>query len=82
MALTKSVITEKNFVGEFQHCEVKTITIIEEDGVEISRSNHMQVCVCGNDVKAEVLGIKALTDIVWTKNIRDSYKVLKASQVG
>lgn len=73
MALTKHIILEKNFVGEFQHCELNTITIIKEDGIELSRSSHRGVCMCGDDDKALALGIKPLTDIVWTQPIRDSY---------
>ena len=39
MAITKRTEEDKiEVVGEFKHIQVRTATIIEEDGVEISRS--------------------------------------------
>ena len=39
MAITKRTEEDKiEVVGEFKHIQVRTATVIEEDGVEISRS--------------------------------------------
>ena len=36
MAITKETIQDKiEFVGDFRHIQVRTATIIKEDGVEI-----------------------------------------------
>ena len=41
MAITKRTEQDKiEVVGEFKHIQVRTATIIEEDGVELSRSFH------------------------------------------
>jgi hypothetical protein len=39
MAITKELIQDKiEVVGDFKHIQVRTATVIKEDGVEISRS--------------------------------------------
>ena len=49
MAITKEVIQDKiEVMGDFKHIQVRTATVIKEDGVEISRSYHR------HDVKAMV----------------------------
>ena len=41
MAITKEVIQDKiEVVGDFKHIQVRTATVIKEDGVELSRSFH------------------------------------------
>ncbi len=73
MALTKKTIVNKSFKGEFQHCEIETVTIVLEDGVEIGRSSHRETCMCGDDIKAVALGIKDTTDTVWTEKMKVAY---------
>tara|TARA_R100001510_G_C7625216_1_gene185205 strand:- start:70 stop:396 length:327 start_codon:yes stop_codon:yes gene_type:complete len=44
MAITKEITTDKiEVVGNFKHVQVRTVTIIKEDGVELSRSYHRHV---------------------------------------
>ena len=44
MAITKRTEEDKiEVVGEFKTIQVRTATIIEEDGVELSRSFHSHV---------------------------------------
>ena len=41
MAITKEMTEDKiEVVGDFKHIQVRTVTIIKEDGVELSRSYH------------------------------------------
>ena len=41
MAITKEVVQDKiEVLGDFKHIQVRTATIIKEDGVELSRSFH------------------------------------------
>ncbi len=41
MAITKEVIEDKiEVVGDFKHIQVRTATVLKEDGVELSRSYH------------------------------------------
>ena len=43
-------LTERNYIlvdeqGEFGHVGVKTVTVIEKDGVVVSKTNHRKVIV-------------------------------------
>ena len=41
MALTKEVVQDKiEVMGDYKHIQVRTVTIVKEDGVELSRSYH------------------------------------------
>ena len=41
MAITKEAIVDKvEIVGDLKHIQVRTVTVIKEDGVELSRSFH------------------------------------------
>ncbi len=73
MALTKKIIMNRSFKGEYQHCEIETVTVILEDGKELSKSSHRETCICGDDVRATALGIDMLTNVVWTQQIRDDW---------
>ena len=51
MAITKEIVQDKiEVVGEFKHIQVRTATVIKEDGVEISRSfsRHVVAPMRGN----------------------------------
>ena len=50
MAITKELIQDKiEVVGDFKHIQVRTATIIKEDGVEISRSFHRHTVAPDSD---------------------------------
>ena len=49
MALTKTIQEDKiEIVGEFKAIQIRTATIIKDDGEEISRSFHRKVLECGS----------------------------------
>ena len=44
MALTKTIEEDKiEVVSEFKHVQIRTATVIKEDGVELNRSFHRKV---------------------------------------
>jgi len=46
MAITKEVVYDKTeIVGDYKHVQCRELTVISEDGVEISRSFHRHVLV-------------------------------------
>ena len=63
MALTKEIVTDKvEVVGQYRHVQVRTATVVKEDGVELSRSFHRHVVAPGEDttgMDAEVIAICA-----------------------
>ena len=45
--ITKELIEDKiEIVGEYKNIQIRTATIIKEDGVEISRSFHRRILDC------------------------------------
>tara|TARA_Y100001937_G_C6990634_1_gene271912 strand:+ start:382 stop:672 length:291 start_codon:yes stop_codon:yes gene_type:complete len=88
MAITKEVIQDKiEIVGEHKNIQVRTATVIKEDGVEISRSFHRRVLECvtssydgsswthtDTDVSSESNEIKGIATTVWTTTVKNAKK--------
>lgn len=75
MALTERTIEDKiEIVGEYKHIQVRTATIIERDGVEISRSFHRHVLAPDSDVSGESPEIQAIAAAVHTDEIKTAYQ--------
>ena len=80
MAITKEVIQDKiEVVGDFKIIQVRTATIIKEDGVEISRSYHRHVVVPNDDSTNESADVKAMVAQFHTDAIKAAYKKHKES---
>jgi len=70
MALTKEIIEDKiEIVGDFKAVQVRTATVIKEDGVELSRSFHRHVVEAGEDYSAESTQVQAICAAVHTSTI-------------
>jgi len=69
MALTETTKVDQIEVVETNHIQVRTATIIERDGIEISRSNHRHVLSPGSDVSSEDPKVQAIANAVWTEEV-------------
>ena len=70
MALTKEVIQDKiEIVGDFKSVQVRTATVIKEDGVELNRSFHRHVVTAGDDYSAESTEVQAICAAVHTAEV-------------
>ena len=85
MALTERFENDKiEVVGTHKAVQVRKATIIERDGVEVSRSFHRHALSCGNidadgnfvntDISGEDVDVKAICTAVWTQKVKDAYK--------
>ena len=75
MAITKRTEEDKiEVVGEFKHIQVRTATVIEEDGVEISRSFHRHTVAPDSDSSGESADVKALVAEFHTDTVKAAYK--------
>ena len=75
MAITKRTEEDKiEVVGEFKHIQVRTATIIEEDGVELSRSFHRHVIAPDGDSSKESADVKAMVAQFHTDAVKAAYK--------
>lgn len=73
MALTEKTITDKIEVLENNSIQVRTATIIEKDGVEISRTFHRHVVNPSDDISGEDAKVQAVANAVWTEDIIAAY---------
>lgn len=81
MALTKATINDKIEVintGDWSSVQVRTATIISEDGVELSRNFHRHVLTPDADLSAEDADVAAIAGTVFTDEAKAAYA---ASQV-
>ena len=74
MAITKEEVQDKiEVVGDFKHIQVRTATVIKEDGVELSRSFHRHVVSPDSDSTNESADVKAMVTHFHTDAIKTAY---------
>jgi hypothetical protein len=84
MALTERTVEDKiEIVGDYKHIQVRTATVIERDGVEISRSFSRHVVSPGDDVSNESAEVQAIAAAVHTAEVIAAYQAhVASSQLG
>jgi hypothetical protein len=81
MALTERTEQDKiEVVGSFKHVQVRTATVIERDGTEISRSFHRHVVAPDADITGESAEVQAICNAVHTQAVKDAYAAHLAAQ--
>jgi hypothetical protein len=81
MAITKRTEEDKiEIVGTHKIIQVRTATVIEEDGVEISRSFHRHVVAPGADVSDESAEVQAIAAAMHTDAVVEAYEAHVAAQ--
>jgi len=89
MAITKEIIEDKiEVVGDYKTIQVRTATVIKEDGVELSRSFHRHSLECvssvqndddswthtDTDVSGESSEVQGIANAVWTTEVKNAKK--------
>ena len=81
MALTERTEQDKlEVVGPYRHVQVRTATVIERDGVEISRSFSRHVVAPDADITGESTEVQAICNAVHTQAVKDAYAAHLAAQ--
>ena len=85
MAITKETIEDKiEIVGEHKNIQVRTASVIKEDGVELTRSFHRHSLECvstvknddnsfthtDTDISGESSEVQAIANAVWTDEVK------------
>ena len=77
MAITKRTEEDKiEVVGTFKHIQVRTATVVEEDGVELSRSFARHVVspdVSADALSAESAEVQAISAAVHSDAVKHAY---------
>tara|TARA_E500000178_G_scaffold331841_1_gene365104 strand:- start:46 stop:339 length:294 start_codon:yes stop_codon:yes gene_type:complete len=94
MAITKETIEDKiEIVGDYKSIQVRTATVIKEDGVELTRSYHRHGIQCvesqkndddswthtDTDISGESTEVQAIANAVWTDAIKTAKKAYNES---
>jgi len=89
MAITKTTEQDKiEIVGEGKDIQVRSATVIKEDGVELTRSFSRHVVQCVNtakneddsfthtdtDISGESTEVQAIANAVWTDSVKAAKK--------
>jgi len=75
MALTKEQKVDKiEIVGDYKHVQVRTATVIEEDGVEQARKFHRHVVSPLDDTSGETAEVQAIVAAVHTDEVKAAYQ--------
>ena len=89
MAITKETVEDKiEVVGDYKTIQVRTATVIKEDGVELSRSFHRHALECvssvknaddswthtDTDVSGESTEVQGIATAVWTTTVKNAKK--------
>ena len=81
MAITKEIIEDKiEIVGDYKFVQVRTATVIKEDGVELNRSFHRHTLSCLDDISGESSEVQAICNAVWTDELKEAYQAFLDSQ--
>ena len=88
MAITKELTEDKiEVVGDYKAIQVRTATVIKEDGVELTRSFHRHALECvssvkdgdtwthtDTDVSKESTEVQGIASTVWTTTVKNAKK--------
>ena len=81
MGLEKTIkIDQIEVVGDYKTVQVRTATVVTDDGVELSRSFHRHFLKCDADTSGEDAEVQAICNAVWTDEIKAAYETFKEAQ--
>ena len=79
MALIEKTLVDKVELTEVNTIQVRTATIIERDGTEISRTFHRHVVCPGDDASNEDPKVQAIANAIWTEEVIAAYQALMSN---
>ena len=97
MAITKTTENDKIEIVNRWNVQVRTATIIKEDGVELTRSFHRKVLVPGTlkggtgsdkddlvatNISGEAADVQAICNAAWSSQVKTDFTAFLVSQKG
>ena len=94
MALNKTVLEDKlEIIGIHKSIQIRTATVIDEDGAELSRSFHRHALTCvtssqdadgtwthtDTDVSGESAEVQGIATAVWTEEVKAAQRAANES---
>jgi hypothetical protein len=81
MALTETTKVDQIEIVENDSIQIRTATIIEKDGVELTRNYHRHVKHPGEDISNEDPKVQAIANAIWTEEVIAAYQALIANNI-
>ena len=72
MAITKRLEYKEEILPN-QTIQIRTTTVVEEDGVELARNHHRHAVHPGDDVSGEVQEVQDIAAALWTADVIAAY---------
>ena len=79
MAITKRLEYKEEILPN-QTIQLRTTTVVEEDGVELGRSHHRKVLFPGDDVTGEPQEVQDIAGALWTSGVIAAYQASISSE--
>ena len=79
MALNKTVVVDRIEVLEMGQIQVRTATVIDEDGTQISRTFHRHVLNPGADLTDQTDRVTGIANATWTAEVLSTWEAFVAS---
>ena len=73
MAITKRLEYKEEILPN-QVIQIRTTTVVEENGVELARSHHRHSVAPGDDVSGEVQEVQDIAAALWTADVISAYE--------
>ena len=81
MALEKTTVDDKiEIVSDYKHLQIRTATVVSEDGKELSRSFLRRVLHPDDDVSGESAEIRGIAAAVWTDDVKSAWQTFQENQ--
>ena len=89
MTISKETVADKIEVRETGRIEIRTATILKEDGKEITRSFHRHAINPSDkssgswqdtDISSEDARVQAIANATWTDEVKTAYQTMMDSQ--
>ena len=79
MALNKTIVVDRIEVLEMGQIQVRTATVIDEDGTEVSRTFHRHVLEPGADLTGQTERVAGIANATWTAQVVSDWEAFVAS---
>ena len=82
MSLEKITKIDKiEIVGDYKILQVREVTVIKENGVELSSSYHRCSFTPSDDVSSQPDEIKNIANLLWTDELKQKYEDSLKTQI-
>jgi len=80
MALNKTIVVDRIEVLQRGVIQVRTATVVDEDGRELSRTFHRHILNPGADTSGEAQRVQDIATATWTAQVVTDWDAYLASQ--